>query len=165
MPFCNGMDRGLNFPPPETGQTSDWSLIVCSTVKQSNVAESWLRWFIPTLTRPLREHKITPVRGGGRLLFAQGFLTKSTEEGSKLSTLIKVPALSGRAENWHQINWRQIHRQVRGLQIRIAKATEQKHWRRVNALQRMLTRSFAAKALAVRRVTENRGKKTAGVDR
>jgi RNA-directed DNA polymerase len=29
----------------------------------------------------------------------------------------------------------------------------------------MLTRSFAAKALAVRRVTENRGKKTAGVDR
>lgn len=63
MPFCNGMDRGLKVPPPETGQTSDWSLIVCSTVKQSNVAESWLRWFIPTLTRPLREHKITPVRG------------------------------------------------------------------------------------------------------
>lgn len=82
-----------------------------------------------------------------------------------MSTLIKVPALSGRAENWHQINWGQIHRQVRGLQIRIAKATEQKRWRRVKALQRMLTRSFAAKALAVRRVTENRGKKTAGVDR
>ncbi|AKL13987.1 group II intron reverse transcriptase/maturase [Citrobacter freundii] len=82
-----------------------------------------------------------------------------------MSTLIKVPALSGRAENWHQINWRQVHRQVRGLQIRIAKATEQKRWRRVKALQRMLTRSFAAKALAVRRVTENRGKKTAGVDR
>lgn len=82
-----------------------------------------------------------------------------------MSTLIKVPALSGRAENWHQINWRQIHRQVRGLQIRIAKATEQRRWRRVKALQRMLTRSFAAKALAVRRVTENRGKKTAGVDR
>ncbi|HCD2099767.1 TPA: group II intron reverse transcriptase/maturase [Klebsiella pneumoniae] len=82
-----------------------------------------------------------------------------------MSTLIKVPALSGRAENWHQINWRQIHRQVRGLQIRIAKATEQRRWRRVKALQRMLTRSFAAKALAVRRVTENRGKKTSGVDR
>ena len=82
-----------------------------------------------------------------------------------MSTLIKVPALSGRAENWHQINWRQVHRQVRGLQIRIAKATEQKRWRRVKVLQRMLTRSFAAKALAVRRVTENRGKKTAGVDR
>ncbi|MBT0719932.1 group II intron reverse transcriptase/maturase [Rosenbergiella collisarenosi] len=82
-----------------------------------------------------------------------------------MSTLIKVPALSGRAENWHQINWRLIHRQVRGLQIRIAKATELKRWRRVKTLQRMLTRSFAAKALAVRRVTENRGRKTAGVDR
>ncbi len=82
-----------------------------------------------------------------------------------MSTLVKVPASSGRAENWHRINWRQVHRHVRGLQIRIAKATEQQRWRRVKALQRMLTRSFAAKALAVRRVTENRGKKTAGVDR
>lgn len=35
----------------------------------------------------------------------------------------------------------------------------------MKALQRMLTRSFAAKALAVKRVTENRGKKTPGVDR
>ncbi|MDI7243847.1 hypothetical protein QML58_10465 [Providencia rettgeri] len=34
MPFCNGMDKRLNVPLPETGQTSDWSLIVCSTVKQ-----------------------------------------------------------------------------------------------------------------------------------
>ncbi|WP_137651089.1 group II intron reverse transcriptase/maturase [Escherichia albertii] len=82
-----------------------------------------------------------------------------------MSTKIKVPALSGRAEGWHQINWRQVHRQVRGLQIRIAKMTEQKRWRKVKVLQRMLTRSFAARVLAVKRVTENRGKKTSGVDR
>lgn len=38
-------------------------------------------------------------------------------------------------------------------------------WRRVKSLQRWLTRSFCAKALAVRRVTENQGKRTPGVDR
>jgi RNA-directed DNA polymerase len=35
----------------------------------------------------------------------------------------------------------------------------------VKALQRSLIRSFAARSLAVRRVTENQGKRTAGVDR
>ena len=35
----------------------------------------------------------------------------------------------------------------------------------MKALQRSLTHSFAARALAVRRVTENQGKRTAGVDR
>ena len=49
--------------------------------------------------------------------------------------------------------------------MRIAKATQESDWRRVKALQRMLTRSFSAKALAVKRVTENQGKRTAGVDR
>lgn len=34
----------------------------------------------------------------------------------------------------------------------------------VNALQRLLTRSLSGKALAVRRVTENRGKRTLGID-
>ncbi|KPV52532.1 DNA polymerase, partial [Kouleothrix aurantiaca] len=35
----------------------------------------------------------------------------------------------------------------------------------VKALQRLLTRSFSGKALAVKRVTENQGKRTPGVDR
>lgn len=78
---------------------------------------------------------------------------------------IVLPAFSDKAEHWADINWRQVHRHVRGLQVRIAKATKAQDWRRVKALQRLLTRSFAAKALAVRRVTENRGKNTAGVDK
>ena len=51
------------------------------------------------------------------------------------------------------------------MQFRLAKATQEGNWRRVKALQRMLTHSFSAKALAVKRVTENQGKRTAGVDR
>src|SRR3984957_15106525 len=36
---------------------------------------------------------------------------------------------------------------------------------KVRALQRLLTHSYSGKVLAVRRVTENQGKKTPGVDR
>ncbi|WP_312626761.1 group II intron reverse transcriptase/maturase [Scandinavium sp.] len=66
--------------------------------------------------------------------------------------------------DWHSINWKTSHRQVRKLQVRIAKAAMSQQWRRVKYLQRMLTRSFSAKSIAVRRVTENAGKSTPGVD-
>lgn len=78
--------------------------------------------------------------------------------------MFHVPAFSHHANNWHTIDWYTTERKVRELQVRIAKATKQQQWRKVKALQRMLVRSFSAKALAVKRVTENRGKRTAGVD-
>src|SRR5436309_15029323 len=65
---------------------------------------------------------------------------------------------------WHQINWRRAERNVRRLQTRIAQATQAGKWGKVKALQRWLTHSVSAKALAVRRVTENTGKRTPGVD-
>ena len=65
---------------------------------------------------------------------------------------------------WHDIVWAKVHRRVRKLQARIAKAVKEGRWRAVRRLQRLLTRSFSAKALAVLRVTENRGRKTPGVD-
>jgi RNA-directed DNA polymerase len=48
--------------------------------------------------------------------------------------------------------------------MRIVKATQAGRWNKVKALQRLLTSSFSGKALAVKRVTENEGRKTAGVD-
>jgi RNA-directed DNA polymerase len=74
-------------------------------------------------------------------------------------------APSGVPHTWHAIDWQRVERNVRGMQIRIAKATREGNWRQVKALQRMLTRSLCGKFLAVRRVTENQGKRTAGVDR
>lgn len=74
-------------------------------------------------------------------------------------------ARSGVPDAWHTVDWRRVHRNVRGMQVRIAKATWEGNWRKVKALQRMLTRSLGGKLLAVRRVTENQGKRTAGVDR
>ena len=48
--------------------------------------------------------------------------------------------------------------------MRIAKAVQEGKHGKVKALQWMLTHSFHAKALAVKRVTSNKGKKTPGVD-
>ena len=76
-----------------------------------------------------------------------------------------VSAPSGAPQHWHDIDWWRVQRNVRAMQIRIAKACREGNWRRVKALQRMLTRSPSARYLAVRRVTENQGKRTAGVDR
>jgi RNA-directed DNA polymerase len=74
-------------------------------------------------------------------------------------------ALSHAPDNWYAVDWRRVERNVRGMQIRIAKATREGRWRRVKALQRMLTRTLSAKLYAVRRVTQNQGARTAGVDR
>jgi RNA-directed DNA polymerase len=67
--------------------------------------------------------------------------------------------------SWDSIDWLRVQATVRRLQIRIAKAVKEQDWNRVKTLQRFLTRSFVGKALAVRRVTENKGGRTAGVDR
>jgi len=68
------------------------------------------------------------------------------------------------ADGWHDMEWPKVTREVKRLQTRIVKAIQAKRWGKVKALQRLLTRSFSGKALAVRRVTENQGKRTAGVD-
>jgi len=44
------------------------------------------------------------------------------------------------------------------------KALQAGQWGKVKALQQLLTHSFSGKALAIRRVTENQGKRTPGVD-
>jgi RNA-directed DNA polymerase len=67
--------------------------------------------------------------------------------------------------DWHAIDWQRVNHTVRRLQARIVKATQEKRWGKVKALQRLLTHSFSGKALAVRRVTENQGKTTPGVDK
>jgi RNA-directed DNA polymerase len=66
---------------------------------------------------------------------------------------------------WDSINWPEVQRQVRRLQTRIVKATQEGNHGTAKALQWLLTHSFSGKALAVKRVTENKGKNTAGVDK
>ena len=66
---------------------------------------------------------------------------------------------------WDGINWANAQRHVRRLQTRIVKATQASRHNKAKALQWLLTHSFSGKALAVKRVTENKGKNTPGVDK
>ena len=65
---------------------------------------------------------------------------------------------------WSQINWTEAEEQVSRLQIRIVKATLEQKWRLVKRLQYLMTNSFYAKAIAVKRVITNKGKRTPGID-
>ena len=67
-------------------------------------------------------------------------------------------------KNWKSINWKKVNQSVKLLQLRIAKATREGKHNKAKALQWLLTHSFAAKLLAVKRVTENSGKRTPGTD-
>jgi RNA-directed DNA polymerase len=78
------------------------------------------------------------------------------------ATLADAP--SHEAITWHAIDWPKALRTVRRLQTRIVKAVRAGQWSKVRALQRLLTRSFSGRVLAVKRVSENRGRHTSGVD-
>ena len=90
-------------------------------------------------------------------------------ETEQMNSLINECAVSSQVDEtpinqWHAIDWQKAHRSVRKLQVRIVKAEQEGKRGKVQALQRLLTSSFYAKALAVKRVTENQGRRTAGVD-
>ncbi len=82
-----------------------------------------------------------------------------------MTAATQAGALSRVDLNWLAIDWQAAHRVVRRLQARIVKATQEKRWGKVRALQHLLTHSFNGKLLAVKQVTENSGKRTPGVDR
>lgn len=66
---------------------------------------------------------------------------------------------------WNTTNWRKLEKSVFKLQKRIFKASERGDNKVVRGLQKTLMRSWSARMLAVRQVTQdNQGKKTAGVD-
>lgn len=65
---------------------------------------------------------------------------------------------------WKAINWTTMEQYVLKLQMRIAKATREGKRGKAKALQWILTHSKAAKFLAVKRVSQNKGSKTPGID-
>ncbi len=66
---------------------------------------------------------------------------------------------------WKTLPWRVIEQAVFKLQKRIYQASQRDERKTVHRLQHLMVRSWAARCLAVRRVTQdNQGKKTAGID-
>ena len=79
-------------------------------------------------------------------------------------TKTSCASTDGQWNTWNDINWLKCETEVKKLQARIVKAQKEGRHGKVKALQWMLTHSFYAKALAVKRVTSNKGKWTPGVD-
>jgi len=70
-----------------------------------------------------------------------------------------------RTEDWKTLPWKKFQRNVFRLQKRIYQAQLRGDFKRVRGLQRLLLRSYSARCLAVRQVSQdNRGKNTPGVD-
>ena len=92
-------------------------------------------------------------------------LEEPLQKGMQMTALApSADAPFGNHPSWSEIDWAKAEREVRRLQARIAKASREGRRRTVHALQWLLDHSFSGKALAVRRVTQNRGKATPGVD-
>lgn len=83
-----------------------------------------------------------------------------------MTAIAKLSAGASLAElpSWNTIDWCQVVANVRRLQMRIAKAFREGKHSKAKALQWILTHSFSAKLLAVKRVTGNQGADTPGVD-
>jgi RNA-directed DNA polymerase len=80
-----------------------------------------------------------------------------TPQGEKLTNLQL-------RDQWNNINWKKVEKHVNRLQVRITKAVKQGKWYLVKRLQYLLTHSYYAKLLATRNPTQNKGKRTAGID-
>lgn len=66
---------------------------------------------------------------------------------------------------WNMLNWRKLERAVFKLEKRIYRASQRGDTKTVRKLQKTLMRSWSARCIAVRKVTqENKGRNTAGVD-
>ena len=103
----------------------------------------------------------------GLLTFNGCFIAREFEEPSKnrkLKTEQLTGALFDHAVRWTLIDWKAVESNVRRLQVRIAKAVQENRWGKVRTLQYLLTNSYYAKLMAVKRVTSNKGKNTPGVD-
>ena len=79
-------------------------------------------------------------------------------------TVNKTGASTTPYAKWSEIPWARVTKEVERLQVRIAKAVKAERWNKVKVLQRLLDKSYFARLLAVKRVTENKGGKTPGID-
>ncbi len=108
----------------------------------------------------------TPDPKGCRRAADQSWRTRGNSMHVKCSTTPTSEDTTNKelARQWNHFPWDKARSYVNRLQKRIAKAVKEGKTNLARRLQYILTHSYYAKALAVKKVTENKGKRTAGVD-
>jgi RNA-directed DNA polymerase len=89
---------------------------------------------------------------------------KPMKTGNSTTSKDEKPVNIQMKNQWNNIDWNKIQKHVNRLQVRVTKAVKEGKWYLVKRLQYLLTHSHYAKLLATRNVTQNKGKRTAGVD-
>jgi RNA-directed DNA polymerase len=89
---------------------------------------------------------------------------KLMNAGDSITLKDEKPANMLLKNQWNNIDWKKAQEHVNRLQIRITKAVKECKWYLVKSLQYLLTHSYYAKLLATLNVTQNKGKRTAGID-
>jgi RNA-directed DNA polymerase len=77
---------------------------------------------------------------------------------------VNRPGASSVSSKWDVIDWQTVEKHVLRLQMRIAKATREGKYGKAKSLQWVLSHSYYAKLFAIKRVSQNKGSKTPGVD-
>lgn len=79
---------------------------------------------------------------------------------------ITVIGDKGHLQDWQQINWKPVMKNVRNLRKRIYRATQNGQWNQVRSLTKLMLRSYNNLLWSVRKITQlNLGKRTPGVDK
>ena len=90
---------------------------------------------------------------------------KKVQVGVQMPKTDSIEDSGIKTQKWSDINWKIIEKRVFKLQKRIFQASSRDDVKTVRKLQKTLIKSWSARLLAVRRVSQdNQGKKTAGVD-
>lgn len=89
---------------------------------------------------------------------------KPMKTGDSITSKDEKPANMLLKNQWNNIDWKKAQKHVNRLQVRITKAVKECKWYLVKSLQYLLTHSYYAKLLAIKNVTQNKGKNTAGID-
>lgn len=69
-----------------------------------------------------------------------------------------------RCHNWYSINWKRASLEVQYFQDQIAVAAKESEPGKIRELQTLAVRKFSFRAMAVRKVTTNKGRNTVGID-
>jgi len=109
---------------------------------------------LPRPERGLTYQRCFNCKNGGKTVNVRCSTTRKSEMLTDTRTELQ----------WKGIDWKTVYKSVNRLQTRITKAVKQQKWHLVKRLQYLLTHSRYAKMLAVRRVCQNKGKRTAGID-
>ena len=89
---------------------------------------------------------------------------KPMNAGDSITSKDEKPANMLLKNQWNNIDWKKAQKHVNRIQVRITKAVKECKWYLVKSLQYLLTHSYYAKLLATLNVTQNKGKRTAGID-